>query len=507
MRFVIVEDEIRIREGIRRLLPKLDKENQIVGEAENGEKGLEIIRRETPDIIITDVRMPVMDGLQMLETLYGEGCQAKAIVLSAYSEFEYARTAMRMGVTEYLLKPIVLGDFSEAIARIKAELKNSRRKKPEKIGGLDQVMKNILGGELVIDREVSDYLQKEFHIPQQMPLALLVVYFEEWTEKKKAEFIWKIRNILREKTQIDFCLQEDERKKEIRLFLYHYQKKDNVKRWIQSHFLGRGEGLSGIAMGWVETESICSLKTDYEELEHYLEWSIPMGDEIIISLPEIKSVQTSLCVYPLELENQMKLAVCTNDSVRIEKSVENFRRYFQNQKIYEPQNVKECYVRFFWAMLSFLKETGNFNEEGFEERELLEQITKTRTRKGLKKAANALLDRIGKQKNAIENLTVKRAVAMIHEYYRSGVTLEEIAQKLGITPEYLGTQFHQEMGVNFSAYMKEFRIEKAKELLLGTQLKLYEIAEMVGYSDSKYFSKVFKAQTGQLPAEYRRTHK
>ena len=260
-------------------------------------------------------------------------------------------------------------------------------------------------------------------------------------------------------------------------------------------------------MGWVETESICSLKTDYEDLEHYLEWSIPMGDEIIISLPEIKSVQTSLCVYPLELENQMKLAVCTNDSVRIEKSVENFRRYFQNQKIYEPQNVKECYVRFFWAMLSFLKETGNFNEDGFEQRELLEQITKTRTRKGLKKAANALLDRIGKQKNAIENLTVKRAVAMIHEYYRSGVTLEEIAQKLGITPEYLGTQFHQEMGVNFSAYMKEFRIEKAKELLLGTQLKLYEIAEMVGYSDSKYFSRVFKAQTGQLPAEYRRIHK
>lgn len=111
MKFVIVEDEIRIREGILRLLPKLDKENEIVGEAENGLEGLEIIRKEKPDVIITDIRMPLMDGLDMLEKLHEEGCDAKAIVLSAYSEFEYARQAIRLGVTEYLLKPIVIGDF------------------------------------------------------------------------------------------------------------------------------------------------------------------------------------------------------------------------------------------------------------------------------------------------------------------------------------------------------------------------------------------------------------
>ena len=124
MKFVIVEDEIRIREGILRLLPKLDKENEIVGEAENGLEGLEIIRKEKPDVIITDIRMPLMDGLDMLEKLHEEGCDAKAIVLSAYSEFEYARQAIRLGVTEYLLKPIVIGDFSDAVERVK---KNGKR--------------------------------------------------------------------------------------------------------------------------------------------------------------------------------------------------------------------------------------------------------------------------------------------------------------------------------------------------------------------------------------------
>lgn len=126
---------------------------------------------------------------------------------------------------------------------------------------------------------------------------------------------------------------------------------------------------------------------------------------------------------------------------------------------------------------------------------------------GLKQAASELMLKIKKQNEDIENINVRRAVAIIHEFYRTGITLDEIAVKLGITPEYLGTQFHQEMGVNFSAYIKKYRMNKAKELLLGTQLKLYEIAEMVGYSDAKYFSRVFKAETGQLPAEYRKTHK
>lgn len=105
------------------------------------------------------------------------------------------------------------------------------------------------------------------------------------------------------------------------------------------------------------------------------------------------------------------------------------------------------------------------------------------------------------------HLTVKRAKSMIHEFYQTGITLDEIASKLHITPEYLGTQFHREVGVNFSTYLRNYRIGKAKELLCGTTLKLYEIAERVGYADPKYFSKVFREATGVLPAEYRKTYK
>ncbi len=237
MKFLIVEDEIRIREGIRRLLPKLDPENEIAGEAENGERGLALIQKLRPDVIITDVRMPVMDGLAMLEAAYREGCAAKAIVLSAYSEFEYARSALRLGVTEYLLKPINLAGFSCAIERVKQEMERDRKDRPEKIGGLDQVLRNILNGDMELEDEVLDYLKQRFGINRTSAIALLVTYFEEWTEKNRADFLRKIKMILMERPGILYCIQEDEKQREIRLLLYNYRENDNMKRWIQGHFL------------------------------------------------------------------------------------------------------------------------------------------------------------------------------------------------------------------------------------------------------------------------------
>ena len=158
-------------------------------------------------------------------------------------------------------------------------------------------------------------------------------------------------------------------------------------------------------------------------------------------------------------------------------------------------------------MIHFLKEAGSLSDEDIDQRELLDLITRAKTWQGLEDAVTELLRERKDTRNPIDNLNVRRAVAMIHEFYRTGITLDEIAARLGITPEYLGTQFHQEMGINFSAYVRKFRIEKAKKLLLGTDMKLYEIAAQAGYMDAKYFSRVFKAETGMLPAEYRKTHK
>ena len=105
--------------------------------------------------------------------------------------------------------------------------------------------------------------------------------------------------------------------------------------------------------------------------------------------------------------------------------------------------------------------------------------------------------------NKLISLNILRAKNFIHEYYFKPITLEEIAHYLKITPEYLGTQFKKELGINFSTYLKNYRIQKAKELLLTTDLKLYEISKKVGYNDIKYFSHIFKEITGKTSADFR----
>lgn len=189
--------------------------------------------------------------------------------------------------------------------------------------------------------------------------------------------------------------------------------------------------------------------------------------------------------------------------------ISEFHCYFRDGRVYAPKEIKESYVRFLWAILGISKEIGCLDNQKLEYQKLLEIIMNAKMREELMEVSEYLLSII-KETKVVEDtthLTVKRVISLIQEFYMTGITLDEIGSKLHITPEYLGTQFHKEMGITFSTYLKNFRINRAKELLCGTQLKLYEIADRVGYSDSKYFSKVFRDTTGQLPAEYRKTYK
>ncbi|MEI3219817.1 MAG: AraC family transcriptional regulator [Lachnoclostridium sp.] len=106
----------------------------------------------------------------------------------------------------------------------------------------------------------------------------------------------------------------------------------------------------------------------------------------------------------------------------------------------------------------------------------------------------------------ISNYIIQRAINYICEHYQEGITQEEVSRKLEITPEYLSALFNREMGITFSVFLKQFRISHAKRLLKGSDMKIYEVAEMVGYSDAKYFARVFKEEYGVTPGEYRQVN-
>jgi two-component system response regulator YesN len=161
-----------------------------------------------------------------------------------------------------------------------------------------------------------------------------------------------------------------------------------------------------------------------------------------------------------------------------------------------------------WAIITILKEIDYKAYSRIEQQALLERIMLAVTWTELAEAILLLPEILSvREKEQHLSLQVRRAKSIIYECYQKGITLDEIAEQLGITPEYLSTQFHKEVGLTYNTFIKNHRMKKAKELLIGTDKKLYEIAAAVGYADPKYFSRVFRDTTGQLPAEFRKVHK
>lgn len=508
MKIIIVEDEVLIREGIRNLLESQEENWEIMGEAESGLSGLDLIRLVKPDVVITDIRMPDMDGLQMLEKAKEENLSFRAIVLSAYSEFEYARTAIRLGVTEYLLKPISIDEFFEALRNIRIQIEREKQKQPDTLGSLEQVFGAVAYGQLNPDADIEDYLYRRYQIKPQDSLILVCLYLGKEFQKR-VEMVRKTWNkLLGSYSDIEFCFLRAEYEQSLVVVIYHYENVREIKRRLQLRIMQ--DKIAEENMGFTEISGIGELKSGFEELYHSMDWGIALGNGVMVSYPEVEKVKTELCVYPLELENQMRTELCLGNLQQISYIVVKFQTYFFSQKVYMPKDIKESHVRFLWNALNIMKELDLLDYREVDQQVILDQIMNARSQNELIEITEKFFSHILARKEddlQAEHLTVKRAKSMIHEYYQSGITLEEIAQKLDVTPEYLSSLFHRSVGQTFSSYMKKYRMGKAKELLIGTQMKLFEIAQAVGYADGKYFSKVFKECEGCLPAEYRRTHK
>ena len=514
MRIVIVEDEIRIREGIIKLIKKIDEKYEVVGEAENGIAGLQLIEEIKPDLVITDIKMSDMDGLEMLVKIKERSVIVKAIVLSAYSEFSYAQQAIKLGVSEYLLKPIAVGELTQSLKNIEIQLEQEFKHKNERLEvlqSLENIFYSILLGGTVVDNELTQFLHRTYQLSDHNNFIMITVYMGNQYDQNHEKMSRELHSILREKDNQKYRLLEIPQNKILLIIMFSYTDERALERWFQNRVLLQFErGKSWKAcFGWISFQGITMMKSSLQILQKNMDWNIVLGDDVIVSYPKVTQIQTVPLSYPIDIESQMRVALCALDSKKIERIIKIFCCYFKDGNLYSPKEIKESFVRFLWSMINVVKEIDFSHYKNLEQQEFLKNIMSAMTYTELEQALNNLITLLPKDitgKSSI-SLTVQKAKSLVHEFYDQGITLDEIALKLNITPEYLGTQFHKEIGINFSSYIKNCRIKKAKELLIGTHLKLYQIAEKVGYGDPKYFSQVFKECTGRLPTEYRQIHK
>ena len=514
MKIVIVEDEIRIREGLMKLLERIDQNYQVVGEAENGKAGLELILDSKPDLVITDVQMPIMDGLEMLRCLQEKQPLPKVIILSAYSEFSYAQQAIKLGVSEYLIKPIMVNELTQALRMVEQQLKTKAKKKEElpELDTLGELLTGFQVGRLKYSEALESYVRSKFSVEIQGNYIMILAYLGDHYEEERKRTIPALTALLKDtiskKCQIlDFLVFKS------CLFIFPCEEEEAVlvKRF-QKTILTRICNDSMASFGWIRFTGLSQLAESAATLQGCMDWCIPLGNGVIIHYPRIKQLQTSPLSYPVDIENQMKTAICMANPTKLQETFRDFQSYFRKGALYDPKKIKESYLRFIWSVINVAKELDLSRYFAIDQQALLESVMEAVTNEELEKNMEGIAGLMPEEKNDEDKddnmrLVIRRTKSLIHEFYARGITLDEIAEKLNVTPEYLGSQFHKEVGVTFSTYMKEYRIQKAKKLLIGTNLKLYEVAEQVGYATPKYFSKIFKEVTGQFPAEYRKLNK
>lgn len=210
MKILIVEDEIIIREGLCKLVGKMFPELQTVGAEENGIEGLRRMEETQPDIVITDVKMPLMDGIEMLSRAQEQGLYPKAIILTAYSEFSYAQQAVKLGVSDYIIKPVIVPEFVQTIRKVINLCMQEQKKMPETMGNLETVLFHILYGTAALEEPVKDYLRQRFGLCEDTLLVGILIYLGNRYQEDKKRVKKETGFLLEQRGNLNYCMVEME---------------------------------------------------------------------------------------------------------------------------------------------------------------------------------------------------------------------------------------------------------------------------------------------------------
>lgn len=520
---LIVDDETHVREGIK-LLGDWEKHGiTTIYEASNGEEATNLIEKLRPEIIFSDMKMPKMDGTKLLEWIKGNHPTSKVIVVTGYDDYHYMRKAIHFGSTDYLLKPVDPEILNQTLETAVNEWKKEEeeRKKEETSGQLMNMMKPVYRDRkftqlMNSDEGVDEGLFEELGFQSSRSYTVGIIRVNRRTieafggDRDLTYFtvLNVVNEILLEK-ECGIGFRYLSNKGEV--VIIFWDRFDEVKEILTGIYKSLKAAMNiacPIALGKMVEES-SQLKESYREarkvlvgrnlLEQktckvYVEYVMP--DKPLKSLMDYSS-SIDLAIQAGEIEafdeliEQVRTDFTEQDYLSVRQVLQFENEYLLLSNRWYKANKLEVKVSedVEGRVDSYFNEDGNFMLEDYvaaKRREISLFLRK------LKKQASR------KTSNIIEDIE-----AYLQANFDRDVKLQEISEHFYISREYISRKFKQEFNVNISDYIVNIRMKKAKSLLKNSQLKIYEIANMIGYQDDKYFRKVFKKVVGITPNEYR----
>ncbi|MEY8517724.1 response regulator [Lachnospiraceae bacterium 29-84] len=502
MKIVIVEDEKLIREGLADMVQK-GTGHKVVAQCKNGIEGIAAVQEYRPDLVITDIRMNDMNGLDMLTKIREQGIKASSIIISGYSEFEYARKAMRLGVEEYLLKPVSIDTLRETVRRIEGKLTESRNRIVKQPGNY---LKEYFFGSDLEQTEAKQMLHRIFPEEKGKMYGVLLGYFGETKVGRMNGKEFLLQNMMHQFTNINYLDAWEEQMRfrivmlkategEIEGFIHAFNQMLEYDFQVKKKEVPWAIDLCSSIEEW---------KASFENDRKLLSFCLSFGCRSLLRVREVSGREWKGFDYPIQTEKKIISAIGNGERKEAEAGIDEFLSQIIKEN-YDPEEIRHSALKLMANITDIAKEINQKAYEKLREEDNLKGVLKVYTaeelKESLRKTAQIICDR--KEKEGISNYTINRTLEYIRNHYKEGISLEKTAEVLNITPEYLSMLFKREIGMNFSVFLKEFRISHAKRLLKESDMKIYEVAQECGYSNSNYFARIFKEVTGVSPAEYR----
>lgn len=525
-RVLLVDDEEDVREG---LVVEVDWEAldlRIVGLAENGREALEMAERVEPDIVVTDISMPFMDGLELARRLRERNPLVKVVILTGYDEFDYARQAVSLSVDEYLLKPFSAGHLTELLTRLRAQMAAEvaeredvqllrdhyytslpllqadlmatllhRQKSPEYIHGKAKQCGLDLHGERygvsVLTLHMDGDPSKDAELKQ---FAALNIAAEVWTEHGAGHAFMHQETIVL--LYVDRWGGEDGEKRQ-------QQALENVMRSI-NHYLRIP---ATVGSGSI-VNTLAGVKHAYEDALLALDYRLVPGTDPLIYIADVER-QTAGKLRFDELKQQtLTRCLKAGTQAELEDALEIIFREITVE--HGRSDIQLYLIEVLTNVWKAAQASGEAMEDifgaGFQLYADLFRLPGLSEAQGkLREVCLLVQHRIASGRQHVYKDIVEQALLFTKEHYADpDLSIQKVCGHLHISSGYFCGIFKKEVQFTFLQYLMQIRMEAAKELLRSTEMKSFEVAGQVGFAEPNYFSFCFKKHIGVSPKEYRK---
>ncbi len=526
IKVMIVEDEPIIRMGISMVMPWKELGCEMPVLAENGEEGLQKATVEIPQLIISDIRMPLMDGLHMAEELRKRGSNAKIVFLTGYKEFEYAQKGIVYGISDYILKPVDQDQLKEVIQKLVKEIEEEQSAENEWIRLREKMEQSI---PILRDKFLSSLLfqsadsvelicekMEYFHISLQKftvcsitldsfhdleksftetDVQLLLFLMTEQTELLAEKYGYKIITYQHHHTVYTIISVEGQREQTEKLIEFGKKLEEQIK---EKGRFSVSIGISSICEG---AENIRRARTEADQCVAQRTF---LGNGCVVCYRDLETMEIK---HPMEEIETEKFYEALRSGEKVEEATECLaKQIHKNRNLTILKTVMtELLSKSLRILIEIYGENENLNRQYDE---YMEKIFLTRNINGYEEIMSSFgswtREYILENQVSRTDFLMNKAVRYIQENCCRELTLEEVAEQIYVSKWYFSKLFRKVKGEKFSDYLSRLKIEEAQRIIREQpDLKNYEVADKIGFHDVRYFSQLFKKITGKTPSEFR----